>query len=94
MFFANFVRGLKPEKCAGNDGHNTDAIDALTLTVPVILKYSEATREERNQHIADVIALTRKSTVLQRYAEVFSDILVAVLHGQGLRSAIETFGMR
>jgi hypothetical protein len=36
MFFANVVRDVAPEACADNDGHNTDAIDALTLTIPVI----------------------------------------------------------
>lgn len=39
MFFANFVKNLKPQDCPDNDGHNVDTIDALTLTVPIILKY-------------------------------------------------------
>lgn len=93
MFFANFVQGKAPEKCADNDGHNTDAIDALTLTVPVILKYSEAPRDIRNTHVRDVIALTRKSKVLQKYAETFADLLVAVVHGEDLRTAIERYAM-
>lgn len=75
--------------CADNDGHNTDAIDALTLTVPVILAYADADRSERNAKISEVISLTRKSKVLQPYAEKYSDILVAVLHGMDLRKAIE-----
>lgn len=37
MFFANFIRDVAPANCADNDGHNTDAIDALTLTIPVIV---------------------------------------------------------
>jgi ADP-ribosyl-[dinitrogen reductase] hydrolase len=37
MFFANFVNKVPPEACADNDGHNTDAIDALTLVIPAVV---------------------------------------------------------
>ena len=37
MFFKNLVEGKDPKDCADNDSHNVDAIDALTVTVPVIL---------------------------------------------------------
>lgn len=57
--------------------------------MPVIVAYAEAERSERNAKVAEVISLTRKSNVLQPYAEKFSDILVAVLHGMDLRKAIE-----
>lgn len=92
MFFANYVRGVPPDRCADNDGHNTDAIDALTLTVPVILSYSDATRDVRNQKIQEIIASTRKSSVLQPYAVNFSDILVDVVNGADLRTSIEKHG--
>jgi hypothetical protein len=39
MFFKNLVEGNDPKNCADNDGHNVDAIDALTTTVPVIIHY-------------------------------------------------------
>jgi hypothetical protein len=86
MFFANLVRGHEPSQCADNDGHNVDAIDALTLTVPVIIAYSKADRNLRNAKIREVIAVTRKSRVLQRYAEMYSDILVA-----GMCSTLRTY---
>lgn len=92
MFFANFIRGQPPLQCADNDGHNVDAIDALTNLVPIIVHYAEASREERNIKIAETIAATRRSRVLQPYAENFADILVAVLHGQDLREAIVEHG--
>jgi ADP-ribosyl-[dinitrogen reductase] hydrolase len=38
MFFANWAAGVRPEECADNDEHNTDAMDALTLIVPVIIQ--------------------------------------------------------
>lgn len=91
MFFANFIKGIPPNQCADNDGHNTDAIDALTLTVPVILRYAESPREERNQKLREIISSTRKSRVLQSYAENYSDILIDVLNGQDLRSTIEKY---
>lgn len=77
MFFANLVQGKPPHECADNDGHNTDAIDALTLTVPVIIAYADAPRNVRNNKIREVIAITRKSRALQSYAETYSDILIA-----------------
>ena len=43
---------MSPSECADNDGHNTDAIDALTLTVPVIIKYADASPEERNRKVS------------------------------------------
>ena len=45
MFFENLVNGVAPEECQANDGHNTDAICAMTMTVPIILRYSDEPRE-------------------------------------------------
>jgi hypothetical protein len=47
----NLHLGVPPNLCADNDGHNTDSIDALTLIVPVILKYADASPEERNEKV-------------------------------------------
>lgn len=94
MFFANYVSGIPIEECADNDGHNTDAIDALTLTVPIIILYAEHPREVRNKKIQEVISTTRKSQVLLDYAIIYSDILVSVLNGNDLKSSIEEFGSR
>jgi hypothetical protein len=38
----------KPQNCPDNDGHNVDAIDALTIALPVIVRYSSADRNTRN----------------------------------------------
>ena len=53
------------------------------------MAYSEADRSERNAKISEVISLTRRTNVLQPYAEKYADILVDVLHGMDLRKAIE-----
>eukprot|EP01039_Chlorochromonas_danica_P007473 gene7473-8263_t len=89
MFFANYIQGKEKSQCADNDGHNVDAIDALTLTVPVILTYQSHNADVRNMKIREVISATRKSTVLQTYAEHFADLLVNVLSGEDLRQALD-----
>jgi len=94
MFFANIVRGKPPQDCADNDGHNTDSIDALTLTVPVILQYADAPRDERNIKVRQVVQAIRKSSVLNAYADSFSDLLIEVLHGEDLRTAVEKSGAK
>ena len=48
MFFKNLVQGKDPKDCPDNDGHNVDAIDALTIALPVIIRYSESERDLRN----------------------------------------------
>lgn len=94
MFFANHIRGIPPHQCADNDGHNTDAIDALTTVIPVVIRYSESSREERNQKISELISSIRKSRILSSYAETYADILIDVLHGQDLRETIEKYGSK
>ncbi|KAF0687082.1 Aste57867_21163 [Aphanomyces stellatus] len=88
MFFANYVAGTPPAACPDNDGHNVDAIDLLTLTIPVVLRYVDAPPAVRNAHVRDVIATTRKAPTMAPYAEAYATLLAAVLHGMDLRAAI------
>lgn len=37
MFFKNLKAGKNPKDCPDNDNHNVDTLDAITLSVPVIL---------------------------------------------------------
>lgn len=37
MFFANWARGVKPEKCADDDGHNVASAGGLVMIPPVAL---------------------------------------------------------
>lgn len=84
MFFANFVKGVAPEACADNDGHNTDAIDALTLSIPVIVATvtEEGPSDEVRKAARAVVALTRKSKVLPAYVDLYADLLASVLSGK------------
>ena len=44
-----------PAECADNDGHNTDAIDALTLTVPIILRHAHAPTAELHARVCEQV---------------------------------------
>ena len=88
MFFKNLVAGSPPGKCADNDAHNVDSIDALTIAVPVIVKYREANRDERNAKVVEAIRTLRNVTSVEKYAIVYSDMLVAVLNGAELRDVV------
>jgi ADP-ribosylglycohydrolase len=98
QFFENLVmNSMPPEQCAANDGHNTDSIDALTLTVPVIVRYAGDASVEREALYAKVlslISLTRRSTALTPYAKAWTDLLCDVLQGTELRAAIEAIGFK
>lgn len=86
-----------PPRCADNDGHNTDAIDALTLTVPVIVRYAgdpSVPRPELHRLVKQMISLTRKSPALDKYAVAWTDLLSDVLEGQDLREAVEATGKK
>lgn len=90
MFFANWADGVAPEKCPDNDGHNVDSIDLLTLTVPVILRYADASAEVRNKKVLDTIAVTRKtSRSMDRFAKAYATMLSNVVKGASLRDEAE-----
>lgn len=94
MFFANYVKKIDPQLCPDNDGHNVDAIDALTLAVPIILKNSDLPKEQLYKLVNECISVTRKTTKLQPYSMALTDILVDVLNGADLRSAIDSVDHR
>ena len=92
MFFENLVKGVAPEECHTNDGHNTDAICALTMVVPIILKYSDEPKDLLYKKAIDMINVTRRTNALDNYAMALTDIMVDVLNGKDLRETIELYG--
>ena len=75
--------------CPDNDDHNVNTMDALTLTVPVILKYHTAAKDVRDRMVIDCIHTTRKTgRGLDHFAILYSDLLVDVLHGKGMVSLL------
>ena len=95
MFFANYVKGKAPEDCADNDGHNVDTIDALTLTVPIIIAYANSPPSLRHRKIEEVIRATRRTSPhLTQYAIAYSDLLLQVIGGKDLQEAVEQCASR
>jgi len=90
MFFANLKRGVPPEKCPDNDGHNVDTIDGLILGLPVGLATLELPFEEAAKSIRSCTAVTRNTTVLASYEGHLLTILRDVLAGTPIRKALET----
>ena len=96
-FFKNRVLGKPLDQCADNDGHNTESIDALTLTIPLIVKYAgdpTVTRAELQGMVKDCIKLTRKTDALDGHAEAWTDLLASVLEGEDLKEAVEEVGKK
>lgn len=94
MFFANLQRGLPPEECPDNDGHNVDTIDGLAMTVPVILAGWQLPLPQVQQRAAECAGVTRSSSVLGGYAGNFASVLRAILEGQPVKEAMSTYAGR
>lgn len=90
MFFKNLVEEKKdPKNCPDNDGHNVDAIDALTVAVPVIIQYCHADADTRNTKVLEAIHLLRNVRTVEPYAILLSDMLVQLLvEGDDLREVV------
>lgn len=70
MFFKNLTEGLDPKQCPDNDHHNVDAIDALTLAVPAIIRYYDYPVDERNNMVWNVVKSVRNCS---NDMKIFSD---------------------
>ena len=87
MFFKNLVDGRKPEDCPDNDSHNVDAIDALMILPPVVLAHYASSPEVRSEAIRKAIQATRNTEAVLRYANIYSDMLLAVFDGTSIPEA-------
>jgi len=95
IFFKNFSEGKSLEKCPGNDGHNTDAIDCLAITMPVIISNLFADEKKRNQEIEESIMSTRLAEDTVKYAIFFSEIIIGLLKKEdSLRNLIQKTGLK
>jgi len=89
MFFKNLVNGKDPKLCPDNDYHNVDAIDALTVAIPVIVRYCLDDTRTRNAKVMEAIRVTRDVKQVQPYAFLLSDMLVRVMvKGEELRTVV------
>jgi ADP-ribosyl-[dinitrogen reductase] hydrolase len=94
MFFANYVQGKPPVECADNDGHNTDAIDALTLVIPVTVACVDVPTPIRHSLVLSIMhGIRRTGRVTDKCATVFSDMLCQVMSGErSLEDVVEAAG--
>jgi hypothetical protein len=96
MFFANYVQGKDKKKCADNDGHNVDTIDGLVPLIPIALSRVGLASERAalKKDIKDCIWVNRASTLLEKYGEVYVDMLHQSLAGQDMQEICEQAGSR
>jgi hypothetical protein len=64
------------------------------LTIPVILQNSSDQKEVLYKKVNDIIAATRKSSVLSPYAMALCDIMTELIDGKDLRNTIEEVGLK
>lgn len=89
-FFANYARGVPPERCAGAEGHDTASIGGLVGLPPVIfaaLHPGDGAQGEvtANANALTQLRLTHRSSKLERYTLEFSNLLVRLVHDPSAR---------
>ena len=80
---------LAPVDCRSDDPAAVDGIDALTVTLPVIIRYSETARDVRNYKVIEAINTIRKVQETEAISLIVSDMIVSVLHGASLKDAAQ-----
>lgn len=79
-FFANYARGLPPERCAGAEGHDTASIGGLVSLPPVIFAtLGQGDRAAVDAALLTQLRLTHRSPKLERYALALGELLVRLL---------------
>lgn len=79
-FFANYAKGVLPERCAGAQGHDTASIGGLvSLPVLVLALQHSTTPASVHATVLSHLRLTHLSSKLERYATELMDVLLAVM---------------
>lgn len=85
-FFANYARGVPPERCAGTENHDTASIGGLVGLPPVImasLRENDPAAVERT--LLEHLRLTHLSEKLERYALALGRLLSRLLQDRAPR---------
>lgn len=82
------------EDCPDNDSHNVDAIDALMILPPVVVATMYATSSERAAAIKTAIQVTRDTSAVLRYAQIYADMLIDVIQGSSIPAAAQAAGLK
>jgi ADP-ribosylglycohydrolase len=115
MFFANWARGVPPERCADDDGHNVASMGGLVMVPPPVLQAAAAAAAVAATPVASdadgagraaavaaaarraartQVLLTHNNEAMARSAEVYAELLAAVLllpEGQTAAERIAAF---
>ena len=92
-FFANYARGIAPEKCAGTEGHDTASIGGLvSLPLVILATLGEGELATINNAALTHQRLTHRSELLERYSLAFTSLMFNIFDTQS--SDIETLVCR
>lgn len=58
------------------------------MTVPVIINYRDSDRDFRNEKVMEAIRTMRNVDKVEKYAIIFSDMLVNLLNGAEIKQTI------
>lgn len=96
MFFANWANGVPPGECAANDGHNTDAIDALTGVPAVAATALSAGADAPTlyRQVRRHSSFIRRSPACEMYSVWFAGLLLDVAASGDMRAAATSWGTR
>lgn len=99
IFFANWARGVPPERCSGDDGHNIASAGGLVLLPPAAIAASLQAAGANKGHDESIAAgveaavqqmyLTHRSQELEGYVRVYARCCLEVMYGRPLREAME-----
>jgi len=80
-FFANYAKGIHPEKCAGAEGHDTASIGGLvSLPMLIIASLSEGNLTTTTAQALNHQRLTHRSPSLEIYSSELSALLFHIFH--------------
>jgi len=82
-FFANYARGVPPQRCAGAENHDTASIGGLVGLTPVIMaavRKNDPAAVERT--LLEHLRLTHRSAKRERYALALGRLLPRLLQDQ------------
>eukprot|EP00037_Helgoeca_nana_P005609 m.52773 g.52773 ORF g.52773 m.52773 type:complete len:420 (+) comp16581_c0_seq2:539-1798(+) len=81
MFFEQHAKGASPDNCPGNDGHNVDTVDALTVCgVLAVTAWGRGVDVgTASDEVETFLRSLRKSDVLPTYGNLYTELLYDVL---------------
>jgi ADP-ribosyl-[dinitrogen reductase] hydrolase len=80
-FFANYAKGISPENCAGNEGHDTASIGGLvSLPLVAMANLTGGDLATVNSAALTQQRLTHRSSLLERHALELTTLLFHIFH--------------